>query len=173
MNMLTSKTLILTFHQLLLLLCKREIDGLVLPDEISELSADEKELKEAFGELITDRYIIPGEDGSYRISQELEAILDVMSQASHSYVIYEESNKFPPCYIYRINLQAVCLRLDYHRKGLIKLELTDFEDKISELRDGSFLKMVIQCFRTGQTEPKRIVTNDSLKTDLIDILLEV
>ena len=174
MKQMSNKTLILSFHEFLLLMFKREIDGLVFPDELSELSADEKELKEAFGELITDKYIVPDEDGSYRISKELDEILEVLSNASHSFVIYEENQKFPPCYLYRLNLKAVCLRLDEHRQGILKLELTYFEDKIEELMEYNLVKMVIQRFRTDQTEPEKIIMADrESENDIMDKLLEV
>ncbi len=174
MSQISNKTLILSFHQFLLLLYKREIEGILLPDEISELSADEKELKEAFGELITDRYIVPDESGTYRIVKELDEILEVLSGASHSFLIYEENQKFPPCFLYRLNLKAVCLRLDEHREGYVKLELTYLEDKIKELMEFTLVKMVIQRFRTGQSEPEKIIFADrDMEKDIMDKLLEV
>ena len=68
----TSKAVLLSIHELLLLLYKREIEGMVFPDEIAEASANEFQLKSGMGELITDGYLVPGDDATYHISPEMD-----------------------------------------------------------------------------------------------------
>ncbi len=173
MKSISNKAIILTAHELLILLFRREIDGLVLPEEITDLSADEMELKNAFGELISDKYIVPGEDGSYKMSPEIVQIMDLLSTAVQSFVVYDEKNKITPCYIYRLNLMAVCLRVDEHNRNLVKLEYTYMEDKIQELMDINLPKLVIYRFRRGHTEAeKSIYAEEDMKNTIMDKLLE-
>lgn len=165
MSPIYDKTVILSFHQLLLLLYKMEIKDILLPKEISELSADERQLKEAFGELITDKYLIPGADEKYTMNGEIRQIMDVLSNASCTYVISEERSKFNPCYIYSENLSCVCLCLDEHHPEWVKLELGDFEEKLRSFSDYRLARIKIDRFMKGSGEVQKSFTVDAEEVD--------
>ncbi len=168
-----NKAILMSGHELLLFLYKREIEGLVLPKEIAELSADERQLKQAMGELVTDKYLLPGNDGIYQTSPYISGILDTMAGASNVYVIEEMNNKFEPCYIYRLNLEAVSLSIDAHHKDWVRLESVRIEDKLKELSEFPLTRIQIQRFKAGDDEPdKIIIVEGGSEEDLLDKLLE-
>ena len=135
----TSKAVLLSIHELLLLLYKREIEGMVFPDEIAEASANEFQLKSGMGELITDGYLVPGDDATYHISPEMDQILTIIGNASCTYVVMGAHLMLNTRYIYRHNNDAVQLSLDQRRKGWVRLEMGDPEDFIRDLTEYDFL----------------------------------
>lgn len=169
-----NRAVLLSGHELLLLLFKRNAEGIVLPEEISALSADEKELKEAMAELITDKYLLPGDDGLYKIAPEIRHFMDILTGASAVYVIEEIQRKFEPCYLYRTNMDAVSLNMDVHHKSWVRLESIRFEEKIKELLEFPLAKIQIQRFKAGDTEPDKVMEitySDSLE-EALDKMLE-
>ena len=173
MKITANKVLILSYQQLLLLLFKREIEGLILPEEIAEQTLQDRETKEAFGNLICDRYVAADESGTYRISKELDEILEVLGGATHAFVIREVHRKFLPCFLYRHEGKAVSLATDRNKKGFVKLELVSFEDRIRELLEYPMAQIIAERFEANQNEPeKTIVTDGKEKEDVIKELLE-
>lgn len=135
----TTKAVLLTIHELLLLLYKKEISGIVFPESISEAGADELQLKTAMAELISDKYLTPGDDNSYHISPEMVQILSVMENASCTYVVMGDHLKMNTVYLYRHNNDAVKLTMDQRRKGWVRLELSGIDDHIKEITDLEFM----------------------------------
>lgn len=173
MNQTAGKAIFITAHEFLIILCKRETTGIMLPQLITDISADDKDLKTAMGELITDGYLIPGNEGLYQISPELNEMLDLMDAASHTYVIMENDGRFFPMYLYRLNMQVVALSPDKSHKDWIRLEMTRLDDKIYELLEYNRVSMTIQRFRRGQTEPEKVLVIDKDDPDGKDIIEEL
>ncbi len=172
MNQTASKAIFISAKELLILLCKREIKGVVLPELITDISANETELKVAMGELITDRYLVPGGDGLYKISDEISEMLDVISASSHAYVITEVEGRFSPLYLYRLNMRAVALSIDRNHADQLRLELTYMDEKIEELMEYNLVNMSIQRFKRGQDEVDRTFFAQKDDEGLIDKLME-
>lgn len=169
MSRIMEKTILLSFHQLLLLMCKMEIEDILLPEEVSKLSADERQLKEAFAELINDKYIISGAGDKYVMSAEIRRIMEVISESVSTYVISEEKRKFNPVYLYRQNLDCVCLSIDEHHPGWIKLVFGDFGEKFKSFSDYKPAKIKIEKFTRGINEIQKSYIVDA---EEIDIVLE-
>ncbi|WP_029200340.1 hypothetical protein [Oribacterium sp. NK2B42] len=170
-----NKAVLLSGHEFLLLLFKREAAGIVLPEEIAELSANEAELKTAMSELITDKYLMPGQNGLYETSHEIVKIMDVLTEASTVYLLDEKNHKFDSCFLYRVNMEAVSLKMDVHHKGWVRLEMVRFEEYIKELFEYPLVNIKAQRFRTGDNEPDKVIfitDNDSVDM-MLDEMLEV
>lgn len=135
----TSKAVLLSIHELLLLLYKREISGIVFPEEISEASADEAQLKNAMKDLINDGYLVPGDDGSYHISEEMDEILNTMRDASCTYVVMGDHMKLNVRYVYRYNNDGVELTMDQRRPGWVKLLSGQVEDILKNVTEYDFM----------------------------------
>ena len=175
MSQMQNRAVLMSGHELLLLLFKREAEGLILPQEISELGGSEAELKAAMGDLITDKYLLPGENGLYRIAPDISEMLEIMTGASNTLVLEELQHKFEPCYLYRRNLEAVLLNMDVHHEGWIRLETVRLEDKIKELTEFPLAKIQVRRFKMGDSEPDKVImiTDGVPLEETLDKLLEV
>ncbi|MCR4596570.1 MAG: hypothetical protein K5673_07285 [Lachnospiraceae bacterium] len=173
MSGVADRSVLLSVHEILVLLYKKEMAGLILPNDITDVSADELELKKAMGELVTDRYLIPGENDKYSVAPEIRKMLDLMSSATHTYVIYEERARFSPCYLYRLNMDAVCLNMDEHHPGWVRLRAVHMEDKLRELGEYPGARIVSERFKAGQTEADRVIRSAEYPDrNITDLILE-
>lgn len=168
-----SIAILLSFHELLILLFKMGIDKTVMPREIAELVADETELKIAMGELVTDGYLVPGMGEKYQMSVMISEMMDLIASASRIFLIEEIRGKIVPVYLYSLNMNAVSLSMDLHHNGWIRLEKVRIADFLSDLLEINMVNLQIQRFKPSDDVPdKLIVTDGKSLEDILDMMLE-
>ncbi|MCR5556409.1 MAG: hypothetical protein K6F75_02480 [Butyrivibrio sp.] len=167
----TDKNLLLSQRELLILLYKYELSGLIFPESLTSVSANDEELKTAMAELIQDGYLVPGENDMYKLAPEIRRVMDTLVNSVNTYVVQSNREELAGMYVYSINSEAVVIEQDSRHKGWIKIRAVHLKDFIDDLTEYDFMPkggMNLYIFSKQEAvvdlnaEPEEVLKNDKV-----------
>ncbi|MBE5912019.1 hypothetical protein [Pseudobutyrivibrio sp.] len=145
----------LTVEELLILLYKGGIDGLIFPKEITSTHADGRTLKKAMSELVENGILIYDSDNDLVLAPYAKKWIDIFSEARETLVVHQNDESIV-LYFYPVSESALCLNVDIHKSDMIRMEIMEKEEMILFLSNIAGRKS-IQRIRRNERLPYAVV----------------
>lgn len=123
MSNIAEKAIYMSLRQLLIIFYQRKVDNILMPDAMSELNADDRELKQAMAKMIGEGLLVTDKEGKLTLSKEAGEIADIIAGAHR---IFHIGNKaLPQRFLYEKDGRGVLMNLDPANPEKARLELGD------------------------------------------------
>ena len=153
MSNIGSKAIYMSLKQLLIIFYQRKVDGILMPDAMSDIDADDRQLKEAMAKMIGEGLLVPGSNGKLTLSDEAKEIADIIAGAQR--IFHIGNGAMPQQFLYEVKGRGVLMNLDTMNPERARLELGD----VKELLEG---------VTTYEGMPRELQSGDAISAPELD-----
>lgn len=164
MSNIGSKAIYMSLQQLLIIFYQRKVDGILMPDAISEVEAGDRQLKEAMAKMIGDCLLVPDKSGQLALSEDAREIADIIAGAARIYHI--GNGAMPQQFLYEKDGRGVLMNLDTMNSERARLEIGDARELIENITDYEGMPAKEQ---TGEAAAAEEIPADKPMEDVLDI----
>lgn len=136
---MVGKAIYLTLCELYFLLTQRNLQGLVVFEEIKGYIPEEHEIAQGVLSLVGKGILTVSEEGSYQLSETMKMMLDTLEQAKSTFVINGYLLSCPMQCCYFRNDLCLVLQMDDFRESFVRIELLEREDAVTGFLDYEFM----------------------------------
>ena len=145
------KAVYLLVHELLILLYRYQIGGLIFPLELTQARAEGWELKSAMGSLVSDGRLTPSGESGFTPAPEIREWLGLLESAEETLILRDCLGEHRECYLYGKG-KAALLQPDARRRGFIRIAVRSEQEAIEELQTPG-LPLELVRYRKGENIP--------------------
>lgn len=131
MSNIGSKAIYMSLEQLLIIFYQRKVEGLLVPDAMSDIDADDRQLKEAMAKMIGEGFIVPDNNGALTLSDEAREIADIIAGAEK--IFHIGNIGMPQQFLYAHKGRGVLMNLDVANPKRARLELADVRELLNDV----------------------------------------
>ncbi|MCR4891174.1 MAG: hypothetical protein K5989_03180 [Lachnospiraceae bacterium] len=133
------KAYYLTIPEFCLLCLKRDLEGLVIFDEISNYIPREEDLLQAMVALSERQFLIPRSDGGYDPNTDISLILDILVKSAGTYILRGHMSEIPMTCLYKGKDFSLAVQIDEKRMGYVRFELSKWDELVSSILEYDFM----------------------------------
>ncbi len=164
-NGICSKGYYLSLQEFLIFLYKKQITGLSFPNEIVDVEANDRQLKEAMNELVNFRFLEPDGDNKFLLSKEMERVMTILNKAGETITVSSQSSMMPMIYMYSYEGSVLSVQLDKNRKGWLRIQGFSNEEAIKYILEYA-QPIIVSRYKRGETCCEEFVYNEPKEEDL-------
>lgn len=137
--MMGNKAIYLTVCEFYFLLIQRELDGLVIFEELTEYETDDRKMAQGFFSLVEKGILTADGEGCYHLSEYMRTVIDILEGAVGTFVIKGYLSSCPVQCLYFSSGLCLTVQMDDFRKDIARIEVQDQKDAVNGLLSYEFM----------------------------------